>query len=199
MCHLSALRGFVWAAERATRKTSPMILALILFFDDEATQTVSCIWEALDAEGVPSLATAPNATYEPHVTLAVFETDDPARCAGLVSDICRAHLGMSLTLESLGFFPTDESVAFLGVVPTRQLLDLHRSIYERLVPEVDGFREYYLVDSLMPHCTLALGVSDLSSVARVVERFSLPVVARVESIQLVELPLGRGVATLAQR
>ncbi len=176
-----------------------MILALILLFDDEATQTIKSIWEALDEEGVLSLASAPNAMYEPHVTLAVFETGDPSSCADLVADICRSHLGMALNLGSLGFFPTNESVAFLGVVPTRQLLDLHRGICERLLPEVDDFREYYLADSLVPHCTLALGVSDLSSVVRAVERFSLPVVARVESIQLVELPLGRGVATLAQR
>jgi len=86
-----------------------MLLALILLFDDEAAQTVGSIWEALDAEGVPSLAAVPNATYEPHVTLAVFETDDPQRCAGLVADMCRSHLGLSLALDSLGFFATDES------------------------------------------------------------------------------------------
>lgn len=96
-----------------------------------------------------------------------------------------------MSLASLGFFPTTESVAFLGVVPTPELLERHRTLLGALKPVVEGLWPYYDVGALMPHCTLATRVPDPRRVLDILWPGSLPIVGYVSSAHLVEIPGGR--------
>jgi len=165
--------------------------AVECYFDETADAHVRSIWSRLDAEGVLSLGEVPDTFYRPHVSLAVFETTRPELVGSELAAVLGPAIGLRLTLGPLGFFLTKESLAFLGIVPTRRFLDIHHRTVERVKPLVEHFWPYYDIDNLVGHCTLAVGVHDHSRVAEIVAETQLPIPATVRSIDVVELPSGR--------
>ena len=97
---------------------------------------------------------------------------------------------MPLPLEPLGFFLTDEAPVFLGVVPSSRLLTLHHTVHRILEPLVDHIWPYYRPDALLPHCTLATGVTDKAKALDIVARFRTPIPALACGAHLVEIPGG---------
>jgi len=167
-----------------------MPLAVELFLDQEADRRIREIWAALDARGITSLGGIPGTLYRPHVTLSVFERGDPARVAAALRPLLNAAIGLELPLSPLGFFLTDEAPAFLGVIPSARLLGLHHAVDQAIEPLVDDIWPYYRPDALLPHCTLAMAVTDKATTIRTVSGFRTPVPARVAGAHLVEIPGG---------
>ncbi|HEX5995006.1 MAG TPA: metalloregulator ArsR/SmtB family transcription factor [Jiangellales bacterium] len=93
-------------------------------------------------------------------------------------------------LEPLGVLPHPEAPAFLGVVPSSQLLALHHAVHDAIQPVVKGIWHHYRPNALLPHCTLAVGVTDKARTMQIVARFSTPIPALVASAHLVEMPGG---------
>jgi len=162
--------------------------AVELRFDPAGTAAVAELWAALDRLGETSLAASRHPV--PHVSMAVFETCDPQRVERPLVGALARLLGLALTLGSLGFFPGERAVAFLGVAPSRPLMEGHRSVLGALEPGTAGVWDHYRLDALVPHCTLAMAVRDPSAVAAAV-RPALPIVALVAGAALVEVPTGR--------
>jgi hypothetical protein len=167
-----------------------MPFAVELYLDPEADARVRDLWTALDTRGVVSLGSLPKSDHHPHVSLAVFEDCSLPGVADAVRASLGGVIGLPLALASLGFFLTTEAVAFLGVVPTRKLLDRHHALLEALDTVVDGLWPYYGVDALVPHCTLATGVTNPGLVSEVVSRCRLPILGTVGSVHVVEIPGG---------
>ena len=161
--------------------------AIELFLDEDADAQVRRVWAALDEHGVTSLGSVPASDYHPHVTLSVFECGDPAAVLGALPEVA----GLPLPLESLGFFPTAEAPVFLGVVPSARLLALHHAVHRAIAPIVDHIRPFYRPDALVPHCTLAVGVTDPARALEVAARLPLPIHAFASGARLVEVPGGR--------
>ena len=170
--------------------------AVELLLDDAADGAVRALWAALDARGVPSLGSVPGTAYVPHVSLAVFAAGDVGAVAAALRPVLAGARGLPLRLEPLGFFVTEEAPAFLGVVPTEALLALHRTVSAVVAPLVTGARAYYAPGSLVPHCTLAMGVRDAAAVHAAVPPGALPIDATVAGAHLVELPRGNVAAAL---
>jgi len=164
--------------------------AIELFLDERADHRIRRIWAALDDHGVTSLGSIPDSRYRPHVTLSVFGRGNPAEVADAVRPVVAASVGLSLPLASLGFFLTEEAPAFLGVVPSSRLLTLQRAVHEAVEPLVDDIWPHYRPGALLPHCTLAVGVTDRARVLDIVTRFPGQIPARVSSAHLVEIPGG---------
>jgi 2'-5' RNA ligase len=164
--------------------------AIELFLDEHADHRVRQIWAALDEHGIPSLGSSPDSNSHPHVTLSVFERGNPAQVADTLRPLLTTAVGLPLTLASLGFFLTNEAPAFLGVVPSSRLLTLHRQVHEAVEPLVEDIWPYYRPDALLPHCTLAVGVTDKAQVIDVVAAFPIPIPARASAAHLVETPGG---------
>ena len=158
-------------------------------FDEPAERLVRRAWAALDEAGVRSLAGMPVGAYRPHVTLLGFDDADITAVRGASRPVLTEALGLSLPLTSVGFFPTDEAVAFLGVTPSRQLPDLHQDLYAAVTPLLTGVAAYYEPGSLVPHCTLAVGVCDSATVLAAVSSV-LPIAARLAGAWLVQYPTG---------
>ncbi|MBB2947578.1 2'-5' RNA ligase [Actinoplanes lutulentus] len=175
-----------------------MLYAIELFLDERADADVRRMWAALDERGVRSLGGIPGADHHPHVTLSVFSGGDLVRIADVLRPVLAEAVGLPLTLGSLGFFLTGEAPAFLGVVPSSRLLEVHRRVHSALEPLVDGIWPYYRPDALVPHCTLAVGVTDKAQVIEVVSAFPMPVQATVAAVYLVELPGGQARTCLTQ-
>jgi 2'-5' RNA ligase len=174
-----------------------MPYAIELFLDERADRQVRQVWAALDEHGIPSLGGRPDSHYHPHVTLSVFERGDPTQVAAAVRPLLATSVGLPLSLEPLGFFRTPEAPMFLGVVPTARLLTLHHAVHRAIEPLVDNIWPYYRPDALLPHCTLATGVTDQARALDVTARFPTPIPARAASAHLVALPGGHTSTRLA--
>lgn len=167
-----------------------MPYAIELFLDENADRRVRQIWAALDEHGVTSLASVPDTSYHPHVSLSVYQRGDSVEVAKALRPVLAPAVGLPMTLTPLGFFLTEEAPAFLGVLPSSRFLVLHHAVHRAMEPLVDTVWPYYQPDSLLPHCTLVSGVKDKARVAEIVARFPLPIPAFVHSAHLVELPGG---------
>jgi len=167
-----------------------MPFAIALFLDERSDLIVRQIWAALDDHYVTSLGRIANSDYHPHVTLSVFEHGDTEQLFGILHPIAQQTVGLPLPLAALGFFLTEEAPAFLGVIPSSRFLSVHRAVHDAIKPVVDGIWPYYRPDALLPHCTLAVGVTDKARVIDVVSQFTLPIDALAASAQLVEISGG---------
>ncbi|MEU8660302.1 2'-5' RNA ligase family protein [Actinoplanes philippinensis] len=167
-----------------------MPYAIELFLDERADRRVRQMWAALDAAGVMSLGGRPGTDHHPHVTLSVFQEGDPDQVADVLRPVLATTAGLPLQLAGLGFFLTDEAVAFLAVIPSGRLLTLHRQVHEAVAPIAEGIWPYYRPDALLPHCTLATGVTDRATVADVVAGLPIPIPALASAAYLVEVPGG---------
>ncbi len=99
-----------------------------------------------------------------------------------------------MPLVSIGFFLTDEAVAFLCVAPSARLLSLHRDVCSTVSPS--ALHAFYGPDALLPHCTLAMGVSDHAAVTAA-SLGHLPIPAVAASAHLIDVRSGASVARLA--
>ena len=137
-----------------------MALAVELFFDAGADAAVRAMWRDLAAAGLPSLAVYGHGQHRPHVSLAVFESLSPEGLDALRPVLAQAITGarLVLTLNSLGTFPGDEGVLFLGVAVSTGLLALHARAHAALAGQQAGLWPHYLPGYWLPHCTLAQGL-----------------------------------------
>lgn len=165
-----------------------MPYAIELFLDERSDRQIRQIWAALDEHGIPSLGAIPRCAYHPHVTLSAFEHGNVTEIAEAIRPVCATSVGLPLPLEQLGFFLTDEAPVFFGVVPSSRLLALHRAVHQAIEPLAENISPYYRPDALLPHCTLAVGVTDRARALDIVARFPMPIRAHAASAHLVEIP-----------
>lgn len=168
-------------------------MSVVVTLDDASDARVRQCWQSLDAAGISSVAAGP---APPHVTLTAF---DPSQVDtdGLLDSLARSSGPIALTMAAVGFFLTEESVAFLAVTPTVSLLELHREA-QRLVEGHQGDARLTHVhsDRWLPHCTLAVGVQDQSAVCRTVTD-EVPVGAVAGGLALLDGSTGRIVHAVA--
>lgn len=174
---------FVWAVE--------------INLDPESEDRVRTIWASLDARGVDSLGSVPGAEYRPHVSLAVFEDADVPRVSAALAPVLRPCLGMPLTLAYLGFFVSPGAVAFLGVTPSERLLEVHRQVHATLSGFTTGMWSLYEPGTFVPHCTLAMGMNDVTAIVHAINTNRMPVHAVAYEVHIVEISSGRSRARLA--
>lgn len=174
------------AGTPGTPEPSSEAFAVVLYFDDFTEKRVRQAWEALDSYGVPSVGATHEATYRPHITLAMLNTAYPEQAAARLRMPLSNVSGLPVSMTALGFFLTNKAPAYLAVAPTSALMRLHENVHSAL-----GAMEtwpYYRPGNWMPHCTLAMDVACQTTVAEALGETPLPIHATVGSAHLVELP-----------
>ena len=168
--------------------------AVELELDGVAQAAVRALFDALELAGVESLA-AGTPHVHPHVSLAIAREADPGQVAEVLSGTVADPLPL-LTLSSLGAFVTAESVLFVGVTPSRELLALNVAVHARLDHAGIAVRPIYRPGSWVPHCTLAMHVRELDVALRAVRDAPLPIEATAVALRVVEVPTGKVRATV---
>lgn len=175
--------------------------AVEVILDAAAEARVRSAWASLDARGVVSLGAVPGTAHRPHVSLAVFEAQaDATLLSSALAPASGSCAGMPLLLASLGFFGGPGSVVFLGVTPTRRLLDAHRQVHDAVADLATDSWRHYEPGRFVPHCTLAIGVDEVEGIASVhaaLSGFPLPIEAAAAEVHLVDVATGRSRARLA--
>ncbi|HVX22385.1 MAG TPA: hypothetical protein VHB02_13620 [Acidimicrobiales bacterium] len=169
--------------------------AVELYLDEAADAAVRTLWAALEAVGVPSLATQGARHYRPHVSFCVFDGLDRPSVSPEWLAPC---LGLELWFGDLSFVLRREPAAALAVVPDLALLDCHRRLSERVGPHVRRHWDDYRPGRFVPRCTLALSVRrpDLV-VATVSANHSAPLRATVTGAAVVSVADGAEVLAVA--
>lgn len=162
-----------------------MPYAVQLYLDSRTESAVRTMWEAVAACGVSSFL--PDAGGRPHVTLAVSDTLDVTGLSDALQAIADARPAFRVVFSSVGVFPAQDTVVFLGAVVSRALLDLHDQVHEAVGAHTGTAWGHYLPERWVPLCTLAQRIlPQQAPVALEACRPPLPMFARAEEIGLVE-------------
>lgn len=163
-----------------------MPFAVEMYMDAESEASIRRTWEALAEGGVKSAML--EAGYRPHVSLGVCEEVDVDGLARELSSFTEKLPPFALTLSSIGLFPSTAGVVFLGVTPTRRLLDVNGEFHQFFRKYAKAQRDYQ-IGKWVPHCTLAFDLSEgmLTEVIEVCRRIPLPIYCRIEEIGIAEV------------
>ncbi|GIF62295.1 2'-5' RNA ligase [Asanoa ishikariensis] len=132
-----------------------MVAALELYLDTDATRRLRALWKALEAEGIPTLASLQDSKHRPHVSLAAASQLSPSAVASALGD---APVGRDLVLDLDFVGQFVGRVLWLGVTPTEALLERHRAVHDRLAAGGVSVWDHYRPGLWVPHCTVSLRV-----------------------------------------
>ena len=134
-----------------------MGLAVELFFDEETDRAIRGAWQWLAKhEGLPFMHES-GAT--PHISIAVFETGDPATQSKCLADFADTVQAFPIILSRAGAF-TDTGVLFAAPEGSDLLNEIHTGFWTSLPSFGERPWEHYLPGKWKPHCTLAMETKD---------------------------------------
>ncbi|MBI1734224.1 MAG: 2'-5' RNA ligase family protein [Candidatus Rokubacteria bacterium] len=160
-----------------------MPYALELELDGGAGAAVRDLWRALSEVGVTWMAQSGAA---PHVSLAIWETIDRPRFEVELARFAAETGPIGISFDGVGTFPG--GTVFLRPTPNRALDALQRHVHARFAALGAGPWDYYLPETWIPHCTLAMDVPPgrVSEALAVAADAPLPITGRLEFVGIVE-------------
>lgn len=132
-----------------------MPYALELELDAGAGAAIRTLWQTMSAVGVTWMA---ESGASPHVSLAIWETIDRPRFDTELSRLAAEIGPIDIAFDGAGSFPG--GTVFLRPTPNPALRELQRHVHARFASLGEGSWAYYLPESWIPHCTLAMDVPD---------------------------------------
>jgi|LFRM01.1.fsa_nt_gb 2'-5' RNA ligase len=163
-----------------------MPYAVEMFFDKESDAQIRKIWRSLKESGISSWMEDSGSV--PHVTLSVFGELDADEADRRLASFAEKVSGFPLVFASIGAFPTDEGVLFLAPVVTGELLRVHNAFHDFFADLREDQWPYYLPDSWVPHCTLAINIKweEVHKALEHVIKIYSPLCVEVDRVALVE-------------
>ena len=166
-----------------------MNYAIELVFDDESQKIINNLRKILQENGVHDEAVKLN-----HVSIGDYKTDNLEELKAKVIEFSKMIKPFELTLSSVGTFMTKENVIFLEPVMTEELLNVHKK-FIKFMEGFDGvLNPYYDINKWMPHCTISIRLSDeelYKAIKVLKESIKLPIVVKVEKIDLINYPFNQ--------
>lgn len=162
--------------------------AIELCFDSDTEMAVRRLRRKLVDAGLP--ATLTDTDERPHISLAVFNTLDADFWLARLKAFAASLPPFAVTLSAVGSFPTAAGIVFLAPTPTRQLLDAHQRLLDRLRTRHVEPIDYYLPEQWIPHCTVAMNFTEdeTSQALAIVRRELKPTRGLILELDLVEVP-----------
>jgi hypothetical protein len=167
-----------------------MNIAIELCLDEQADARIREIWERIERAGLPSRLL--EFGHTPHVSLGVCADLDRPSFTARLAEFAAREPKLHATFASLGTFSNRQGVVFLGLINTRELLDMHARFDALFAVTARDPWEYYRPGRWVPHCTLttALDPTQVAAALRVCAEVPLPIQATLESVAIVENPDG---------
>lgn len=129
------------------------MFALISELSEPATIQVMHLWRQLNQKcGLQGIFSYPN----PHFTWFSAEMLEVERCEPIIEVITQETTAFKVHTSGLGFFDGEDPVLYLPVVKSPQLMRLHQTLWNQLMPYGKGFNAFYSPDEWIPHISLAL-------------------------------------------
>ncbi|WP_308440922.1 2'-5' RNA ligase family protein [Catellatospora chokoriensis] len=135
--------------------SATMAAALELYLDPVATARLRTLWNALEAEGVPTLRDLTHRKHRPHLSITSADVLDGPAVEAALQGLAIAP-PIKLTFDHIGQFLG--RVLWLGPVPTAELLTHHAAVHGRLAAAGIETGSFYQPGAWVPHCTLSMRV-----------------------------------------
>ena len=133
-----------------------MSRGVVLWPDARTSAEIRGVWDALDAERLPSMATHTHRLHQPHCSLVVAEGLDPEDALGAIGGV--PSRGIPFRIGSVCVFPPSRAL-FLACVANRSLLDEQRRVHAATTPLVVEPWPYFEPDGWVPHITVSWTLS----------------------------------------
>jgi len=119
------------------------------------TVSVATQWQRLADAGLSRAVI--DLGYQPHVTLVVFDEVDTKRATDALDELFKNVARFAVSLTGVTTFGPDSGVVYAALAPSPKLVGLHATV---LAAIGETCRPHYRSGHWMPHCTLAMGLSD---------------------------------------
>ncbi|KAK6155167.1 hypothetical protein DH2020_009415 [Rehmannia glutinosa] len=162
--------------------------AIELYFDPALENQVLKAWNVLARRQISSHLI--EIESRPHLTLFSTPFIDIAKLENILRNFAAKQEPLALCLSSIGSFPNDNNVLFLGPTPSLSLLQFHSQLSDAIKKEGIEIGVEHRPDTWIPYCPVAEDVPK----TRMVEAFTvlrdlkLPVSGYAMEISLVEYP-----------
>ncbi len=128
-----------------------------LFFDKNSEDKIKEYINLLHKEDIK------NTFYDlgalPHISLAVY--NDNIDHLELIKKLEIFQLNkLKIGFKNIGYFCSKENAIFLSPKIHPELLDLHKKYHNEFKRFIKSEWEYYLPENWVPHCTVALDLTD---------------------------------------
>ena len=172
-----------------------MAFAISIWFDDETENKIRLIWKDLHEKDITSVLHTGN--YRPHITLAIYKELKVEEFRISLEKLLKDISPFKIILPSIGIFGTKPGIqsvsgnaVFLGVTPTIELLEFHKSVHQLL--EIYGKEpiSYYLPKSWNPHSSLGVKITS-QEILKIIEstlQFELPIYPIATRVGIIDTP-----------
>jgi 2'-5' RNA ligase len=160
-----------------------MPYAIELYLDKKSAEKVRSMRTKLRESGVNI-----DEGTKPHVSLAIYQELNIRVFRPRLQDFSKQKGSLNVSLASIGMFTTEYPVVFLAPTVTDDLLSFHKEFHDYF-REFDGAAwDYYRPGKWVPHCTLAMNLSDemVGKAIEITRRFSLPIRGALDRIGVLE-------------
>lgn len=166
------------------------MLFVVLLFEDEATQTIRQIWQALTDLKIETNGIDKH--ISPHITLGMFKEHHSDDLGQLVESFASKFTSLPINMSHYGFFTSPHRIVYLGVTMTDALYQLHRELYRQLASDLD-VTTLFVPETYVPHCTLAFDLQpeELPIILDICQQFPIPIMTRANRIALVDSETGQ--------
>lgn len=165
-----------------------MALAVELYFDERTEERILALRRIVHLDGArvaPDLEAG-----RPHISFALVETSDAELLASVVAGVARRAPLCQVELAAPASFATRAGLLYLAPVPTMALLEFHSRFHAGLVAAGLESNEYYRPGAWIPHCTLAMDLSEAQLAAAFVacRKSMTPITGHLEAAGVVSFP-----------
>jgi 2'-5' RNA ligase len=130
-------------------------LAVCLLFDGPTERVLRRLWQRLESDGVPTLATHTHGRHVPHLSLAVLRSWDLDKVRAAVEALPDAG-PLTVQFDAIAAFRRGR----MSLVPaaTTELVARQERVVEALGATADELHKHYVPGTWTPHVTVATRV-----------------------------------------
>ncbi len=134
-------------------------------------EAVKKIWSDLDRRfGIKFVWQNPI----PHFSWQIAENHDNNAIVPLLESFSKEHEPFYIETQGLAHFDGEETVLFIKIVPEKQVVELHKKLWELLLPHSQTASMLYSPKTWTPHVTLTSKGLTTEAIMREIKQFLAP-------------------------
>jgi 2'-5' RNA ligase len=127
---------------------------IVSLLDEEHSHLTESLWSELESEfGLRGIYITPF----PHFSYHVAQGYDKDELGPILQRVAKHTQVFQIQASGLGIFAGTPPVLYVPIVRTRELSELHATVWQQTAHTASGAVDYYRPEDWLPHITLAFG------------------------------------------